>query len=425
MKKLGLILILSAFNFISAQVEYSSGVNAYSSGPLFYIDVADYKSNKPDKTRLDVFIQVPYSQILFTKKDNIFNAGYSVTLTFYDIDKKNILFERMWKEKVTSNDFVQTLSRSSFNLSYRSFDFNPGSYLVKCTLEDADSKRSGSREFLITLDAITDSLAVSDPMLIAEILKDSTGEKVVPNISKIVTNKTKNLSFYFEAYSDKDRDVFFEYYLENLKAKKSTKQLSPQHLTAGVNTIYFTLDSTDFALGDYIIKIILKTNDWKEIVSSEKRFYSKIQGFPNSIVDLDKAVEQMMYIGSPDEIDFIEDSQTYDEKLNRFLSFWEKKKPNKQTDENPILYEYYRRIDYANKNFKGLGDGWRSDMGMIYVTFGPPNHVERHPLDPDSKPYEVWEYYDLNRSFVFLDQTGFGDYRLVNPDYSRWPGYRQ
>ncbi len=425
MKKFGLILFLLITHTVSAQVEYSSGVNALSGGPLFYIDAADYKSNLQNKTRLDIFIQVPYSQIQFIKKDNSFNAGYNVTLTFYDNEKKNILTERIWKEKVTSKDFAETLSRSNYNLSYRSFDLNSGSYIIKCILEDADSKRTSSREFPVTIDMISDTLGLSDPMLIAEILKDSTGERIVPNISKIVTNETKNLSFYFETYSDKERDVFFEYYLENLKAKRSTKQLSPQHLTAGINTIYFTLDSTDFTLGDYILKIMLKSNDWKEMTSSEKKFYSKIQGFPNSIVDLDKAVEHMIYIGSPDEVDYIEDAETYDEKLNRFLAFWDKKKPNKQTDENPILYEYYRRIDYANKNFKGLGEGWRSDMGMIYVTFGPPNHVERHPIDPDSKPYEIWEYYDLNRSFVFLDQTGFGDYRLVNPDYSRWPGYRQ
>jgi len=61
---------------------------------------------------------------------------------------------------------------------------------------------------------------------------------------------------------------------------------------------------------------------------------------------------------------------------------------------------------------------------MVFITFGPPSSVERHPLDMDSKPYEIWQYYELNRSFVFLDQTGFGDYHLVNPDYSSWPGYR-
>jgi len=54
-------------------------------------------------------------------------------------------------------------------------------------------------------------------------------------------------------------------------------------------------------------------------------------------------------------------------------------------------------------------------MGMIYILFGPPNSVDRHPFDIDSKPYEVWYYYQKDRQFMFVDETGFGDYRLMNP----------
>ena len=54
-------------------------------------------------------------------------------------------------------------------------------------------------------------------------------------------------------------------------------------------------------------------------------------------------------------------------------------------------------------------------MGMIYILFGPPTSVDRHPFEVDSKPYEVWNYYQINKQFVFLDESGFGDYRLITP----------
>jgi hypothetical protein len=41
--------------------------------------------------------------------------------------------------------------------------------------------------------------------------------------------------------------------------------------------------------------------------------------------------------------------------------------------------------------------------------------VDRHPFEVDSKPYEIWAYYELNYSIVFVDETGFGDYRLQTP----------
>jgi GWxTD domain-containing protein len=417
------MIFISAYS-ISAQVEYSSGTNILSNVPVFYVETANYKSSIPDKSRLDVFVQVPYSSIQFIKKDNTFLASYTITLTFYDKNKSTILFERSWKDKINTENFEQTISRSNYNLSYKSFDINPGEFMIRCSFEDSDSRRTAFKEFPITLKLQNEKLALSDIILISEIVKESSGERIVPNISKIVSNRITKLPFYFEIYSDKEQQVILEYYLENLKSNTITKQMNPQKVSPGSNTIYFTIENTDFKLGDYLIKVQMKDDQWKDIASAEKNFVSKIYGFPNSIIDLDKAVAQLVYIASPDELSYLKDSQTYDEKLIRFLAFWDKKKPNSKLDDNPILYEYYRRVEYANKNFKGLGEGWKTDMGMVYITFGPPNSVERHPLDANSVPYEIWDYYDINRSFVFVDQTGFGDYRLVNPDYSRWPGYR-
>lgn len=423
MKRIWLIVYAIAVT-VNAQVEYPAETNLAINSPIFYIDFANYKSDNPDKARLDVFVQIPYSSIQFIKKDNSFIGGYNVTLTFYDKDKKSILFERSWKEKITTNDFAQTISRNNYNFSYRTFDLNPDNYTIRCILEDLDSRRATFKEYKLSLKKFVDSLSISDILLITEIIKDQSSEKVVPNISKVVSNKTNALPFSFEIYSDKNQQVILEYQIENLRSKNTTKYMDPINVKSGTNQIFHTIDNVSFKLGEYNLRVVLKNNDWKEIAYSEKLFISKIYGFPNSIVDLDKAVEQLLYIASPKEISYIKEAQNYDEKLERFLQFWDSKKPNPQMEENPILYEYYRRVEYANKNFRGLSEGWRTDMGLIYITFGPPNNVERHPMEANSIPYEVWEYYDLNRVFIFADPTGFGDFRLVNPDYSRWPGYR-
>jgi hypothetical protein len=82
--------------------------------------------------------------------------------------------------------------------------------------------------------------------------------------------------------------------------------------------------------------------------------------------------------------------------------------------------EYYARVEFANKHFSHFMDGWKSDMGMVFIIFGTPSNVERHPFDSDAKPYEIWTYYELNRQFVFIDQSGFGDYHLQNPIWDVW-----
>jgi hypothetical protein len=54
-------------------------------------------------------------------------------------------------------------------------------------------------------------------------------------------------------------------------------------------------------------------------------------------------------------------------------------------------------------------------MGMVYIIFGEPSNIERHPYEMDTKPYEIWAYYNINKQFVFVDNSGFGDYRLITP----------
>jgi len=423
-KKISLLILLFA-QIAGAQVEYSSGRNSMPGTTTFLADYAGYKSELPGKTRIDVFVQVPYSNISFIKRDDGFHGGFSVTLTFMDEGKNNIIFERNWRERVSTEEFSQTLSRTNFFITYKSYDLAPGKYILKCIVEDTDSRRVATREFPLNVREISPSAGLSDLIIISEIVKDAAGERIIPNVSATVTNKNNSLSFYFDIYSDKQQEIVLEYVLNDLKKDVSLKQEDPRTIKPGVNTITHTINNINFSVGDFILKVILKDLDRKEITSAEKHISSKIAGIPSSIVDLDKAISQMLYIASPEELDYIKDAKEYEERMSRFVSFWEKKKPNQKDDDNPILYEYYRRVEYANKNFKGLGDGWRSDMGMIFITFGPPSSVERHPLDMNSKPYEIWDYNEHNRSFVFLDQTGFGDYRLMDPDFSRWPGYRQ
>ena len=416
-------MIFLLVSVISAQVEYSTNLRT-GKAINFSVDVGGFKSAIPNKTRMDFFVQVPYSSIQFVKKDDGFYANYNITLSFTDESKMNIIFERNWKERVKTTDFEQTLSSENFNLSYKTYDLNPGKYFVKCIVEDSDSRAASSKEIPLVVKQISDSLGVSDLMLVAEYVKDPSGEKIIPNVTASVTNRSTSIPLYFEIYSDKTRDINIEYSLDDLKKNTSFKQMEHLKVNPGTNLIKHTINNVSFSVGGYLLNAVIKDNDWKIIISVEKKIFSKIHGVPLAITDLDKAVDQIVYIASPEELDFIKEGKSYEEKLERFLSFWDKKKPNSKTTDNPILYEYFRRVDYANKNFKGLGEGWRSDMGMIFITFGPPSSVERHPLDSNTKPYEIWDYYELNRSFVFIDQTGFGNYRLVNPDYSRWPGYR-
>ena len=80
------------------------------------------------------------------------------------------------------------------------------------------------------------------------------------------------------------------------------------------------------------------------------------------------------------------------------------------------MEEYYKRVEYTNDQFAGWQPGWETDRGMVYILFGPPDQIQRsNPTATNSTVYQIWNYYKINKEFIFRDQNGFGDYRLETP----------
>lgn len=85
-----------------------------------------------------------------------------------------------------------------------------------------------------------------------------------------------------------------------------------------------------------------------------------------------------------------------------------------------MVEAFYRRVQEANIYFSSYLEGWKSDRGIIYIVYGPPNKVYR------SSAGESWIYGDENSSLSYY----FNFVRVKNPftdnDFAlnRMPAYR-
>jgi len=384
--------------------------------PTYFLEALSNKSTQEGKTRLDVYIQVPFSSLQFLKNDNGFTASYSVTITLYDENKENILYDQNWVERLKAESFDEANSPYSSNYSQRSIEVKPGKYLLYTSIEDLDVKKLSFSEAIITPRTFTDSLEISDALLIDQVVKDKEGDQLIPNVSRVITTQTKELPIYFELYSNKNQTYTIEYALKDKKLNTLFSASEEKNVTAGTNKILYTFKDAKFILGEIYVCVTVK-KDGKDIRSYAKIINGRIYGLPLSISNLDDAIDQMTYIAGGSTLSFIKDSKDNEEKLKKFFDFWDTKKPFPQSEENPIMKEYFKRVDYSNRHFKGTPTGWKSDMGMVYIILGPPDTVERQPMPAESNPYEVWTYSRLNRQYIFYDVNGFGTYRLQNPDY--------
>lgn len=424
MKYLIITLLLLVSQSVNAQVETADQPDETRSLPKFYQDFLNFYAPDSATTRVDAFIQVPYNQIQFVKSDKGFTASYTVTISVFDENREKLVVEKTWNEEVNEKDFEQTNSQNNYNLSFKSFYLHPGNYIIRSSVEDKESKKEYSTENPFTVKSLEVPLALSDVIFISKMSEAGDAKKILPNVSGNVATQKDGVPVFFEAYSDSARDVRMEYIITNDKRDIVFQSNESQHLDSGKTQIFHTIKDSSISLGKYLLTISLLNNKGVVVASTNKGFYSRWSGVPSTVKDLDLAVDQMVYIASQSELDHIKDAKTKEEKTKRYLEFWKKKDPSPSTEENEVFNEYYRRIEYANQHFSHYVKGWKTDRGMVFVLLGAPNNVDRHPFDVDSKPYEIWQYYQMNKQFVFVDETGFGDYRLITPLYGDDYRYR-
>ena len=410
-----IFILLFGLSSANAQTEDAGRQNNYSRWHKFYQDILDFSSGKENTTRLDIFIQVPYTSFQFVRGDNDFVGKYSVTVSVFDGNKDKLISEKTWNEKVVVKNYNETVSKERYSLNVRSFYLQPAEYFIRSSISDEESSNESPIETMFKVRKLSPNFDVSDVMLISKRTEEAGKTKIIPNVSGNVATQKDGLPLFFEIYSDTARNLEIEYIVLDKKKDQIYNETVNKDVDSGRTQIFYTVRDSSFSLGYYNLEVKIKDVKNNLAATIEKPFFSRWLGIPASVTDLGKAIDQLIYIASTDEIDHIKDAKTNEEKLKRYMAFWKKLDPTPETEQNEVFDEYYGRIAYANAHFSHYIEGWKTDRGMVFILLGPPDNVDRHPFDLDSKPYEVWEYYNLNRSLVFVDYTGFGDYRLTTP----------
>ena len=411
-----LIFLLSS---VYGQVE-SRKVPEVSESSEFFIDAISFSSGDSSASRVDLYVQVPNDALQFVKKDGVYISRYEVTVNVFTDDKSSVS-EKMWSDEIRVPSFDETGSKLAYGLTQRSIFVPPGMYTLRAQLRDNESKKLLTVVKKISVSSyFAQTLTVSDIMLVNRVTSDGEKRSLLPNVSGNIGENNNAFSIFFEIYSQQAADsVQLHYFIVNQNGQQLLNKYQLYGIHAQRSQIITRFDSTHYSTGSYTLAVEVKSmlDSALPVASSKKPFIVQWGNMPLTISNLDLAVRQLRYIAKDHEYDDMEDAPTEEEKRRLFDEFWRKRDPNPDTKRNEFMEEYYSRVEYANQNFSHYVPGWRTDMGMVFILFGSPNNVERHPFDINAKPYEIWSYYDYNRSVVFVDETGFGDYRLTTPIY--------
>jgi GWxTD domain-containing protein len=262
--------------------------------------------------------------------------------------------------------------------------------------------------------------------MILSSIEEQDGRMIItPFLTDNVAALKEGFFLFFESYDKNNLDkVDFVWELKNSAGKiiQQSKKVV-RTLDSSTSRHYLKVGPLqNIGAGAYTLQLIalkhtdndmFSKDDYLAIAERSIRFEQTLGG--TAVPELSKAIKQLRYVTDQDTIDYILSATNEEDKQNRFMEFWYNLDPTPNSERNEAYEDFYSRVSYANSNFRSYNEGWMTDKGMVYIIYGPPMNMEKYPSNAgDNRVYERWAYSN-NREFIFLDNTGFGDYRLVRP----------
>lgn len=381
---------------------------------LFYLfsETIQFKSDysiifdKVDKPTISITVFIPNNQLHFRIEDTLFSAEVDISVILYkDGEQKQ---GEIWRKEIFLTDYVATNSSAKGNVWTFSICTEPGKYELHLNVEDINTKIKGERVEKIVVDDIRGKpLWINQPRFYRE-TDNGKKEWLVSSEMNIemgdvyttikVVSDSAHLSNYIIRYSAIDE-----------KKKTFWSAENEIEVDSIIKEDILLFPTKDFKEGNYTILIEL-IKDGNIAASNSRKIIINFPFFLSK--NYIKRVEEMFYITNKKEMKRLKEAKP-EERKKVWNEFWTEKDPIPETPENETSEEYFERVDYANKNFSSFRKGWKSDMGRIYIIYGPADEIEEHPFDTDSPPYQIWYYYAVGKSFVFADLSLTGDYTLI------------
>jgi GWxTD domain-containing protein len=387
--------------------------------PFFEVEIFRTFADDAKSGQVILFYELLYDDLTFVKSDT--GSGYvsqfELIAGVYDEQDRGLQSKTLNKEWYLK-DFALTNSRTEQVYLTQKFNLGPGKYVLKLQLHDLISKKHANRKIDLEIEDFQNkAAALSDLLFISDVVRDSSGN-IIDFQPRVKENLSRQSDFFYVYHNLYVRDipatVSLTYSLEDKKEIVRMDTTLEKEVTEHLSAHVWRVDKRDLSKNRYKCVVKLKTDDEEEIKSKNLSFFWIT--VPETEDDLSLALRQMRYILPQDSLSKYED-KSIEEQRKFFRDYWQDRDPNPNTAVNELMEEYFRRVNYANREFSNFNEGgWLSDRGRILIKFGFPDDVERHPFDINSVPYVIWRYYALRKTFVFADQTGFGDYRLL-PQY--------
>jgi len=378
--------------------------------PLFTADVT-VAIDSTARSSVDVTFTVPYVELSWNKVERGFAGGAGFSVVFEPRDRRR-LYGDSWERRVLVERFEATRNIRNQLVVRRTFDMPPGRYKVRVGVRDVSSMmESGAEDVLELKDLGKVPVGFSD----LELGLGDSAASFVPVATRRFTDGAAGLVaravIVDRRPGEWPRRASLRWKITEPDGVLAHEGDTTVTLAQQAQSIQIRPRFGELFIGDYVFEVerVEGKSRWRTSRSFEVEESGPPRGREFALM-----LEALSYIADQDEVEGMRDL-TEDRQVEAWERFWARRDPTPETPVNENLIEFYRRLRHATRHFQGIGPGWRSDMGRIYIRYGPPDQVESQPGSATMPAIETWYYHQPYRRFIFADREGFGRYTLLNP----------
>lgn len=314
---------------------------------------------------------------------------------------------------------------------------------VERIIEPIDLRKPDSEIFISDIQWI---IAYKPTTIATEYSK--SGYDLLPYVSNYFPQYMNKMMFYSEIYGTDtklgaDESFLFSAFVEKKESKKIVETMitRSKKTTSSVVPVLSQFDISSLPTGNYNLVIEVRDRN-NELQSSQAIFFQRVgnevetpsidyaehlvgQTFVSELTSIDTLsayIQSLRPIAGANEaalIDRFARHKDLDLMKRFFYGFWYERNP----DQPDVAWQEYKtRVADVNRTYStAIKKGYETDMGRIYLQYGPPNVITDRPSEPSAYPYQIWLYNRADRwsnvRFVFYDRSLLKqDYELLHCD---------
>jgi GWxTD domain-containing protein len=368
------------------------------------------KINLEQQPQIFIAGSIPRSSLIFKKEGDSLQADIDVQIDIKDTESKyseTHQYPVTIKRGLNSTGFEDDLSLFDFI-----YDVSPGSYKISVSATDKATGKTTFRTGEVILPNLNDKVrSITNIRIFAK--QEKYNQRFFPVTTYDVNLSADSLKFQFQLYNSTDNPITLNARL--IKFRSDTSHALPMSFVnkssssieyKGIDYRSFeTIQSTKRQLnqpgnvtiefdfknltrGNYRFEVGTDLSD-REGLYKARDFSIKSENYP-SLKSAEELAAPLIYLMNDNEYEDLMSIQSSDSLKAAIDRFWLKNIQNTSLAKN-IISLYYQRVEEANKLFANFKEGWKTDMGMVYILFGQPLFQKKN-LDQVK-----WSYnYDLS-----------------------------